>query len=91
MPKFEEIMAQMRGQMQDLLNENNVDKIAQGVKTLDALEAEYKTAQKESQDAKENLVKYVKEYAFKDKPEDSTHTEETPSLDELFEKEFNSK
>lgn len=89
--KFEEIMAQVRAILQNLLNEENVDKIAEGAKTLDSLEEAYKASQKEAQDAKENLVKYVKEYAFQDKGEDIAHIEETPSLDELFEKEFNSK
>ena len=88
MSKFNEIIAQMRGTLQGLLNDTNVDKVAEGAKALDALEAEYKTAQEEAQGAKDKLVKYVGEYAFQNKGEDNTHIEETPSLDELFEKEF---
>ena len=81
-------MAQMRGTLQGLLNDENVEKVAEGAKALDSLEAEYKTAQEEAQSAKDRLVKYVGEYAFQNKGNDDTHTEATPSLDELFEKEF---
>ena len=88
MSKFEEIMTQMKGTLQSLLNDENVDKVAEGAKALDALESEYKNTQQEAQSAKDKLVKYVGEYAFQNKGEDKTHTEETPSLDELFEKEF---
>ena len=89
MTKFEEKITQMKETLQSLLNDENVEKVAEGAKTLEALESEYKATQQEAQSAKDKLVKYVGEYAFKDKGEDSTHTEETPSLDELFEKEFN--
>ena len=88
MSKFEEIMSQARGILQGLLNDSNVDKVAEGAKALDALTEEYKASEKEAQSAKDNLVKYVGEYAFKDKGSDDTHTEETPTLDDLFEKEF---
>lgn len=88
MTKFEEIMAQMKGTLQSLLNDENVEKVAEGAKALEALEGEYKSALQEAQGAKDKLVKYVGEYAFNNKSEDITHTEETPTLDELFEKEF---
>lgn len=88
MSKFNEIIAQMKETLQGLLTDANVDQVAKGAKALDALEAEYKTAQEEAQSAKDKLVKYVGEYAFQNKGEDNTHIEETPSLDELFEKEF---
>ena len=91
MANFKEVLAQTREQLKGLLNDSNIDQIAQANKGLDALEAEYNNAEKQASEAKENLVKYVKEYAFNDKAEDTTHTEEAPTLDELFEKEFNSK
>lgn len=88
---FKDKMAHIRESVKGFLNSDNVEAITALSKELDGIEAEYETARKAESDAKENLVKYVKEYAF-DKPlEDSTHTEESPSLDDLITKEFANK
>lgn len=88
MSKFKELCATLRESVQGLVNETNVEKIAGVAKTIDAVEAEYETAEKETKEAKENLVKYVKEYAFKDKPEDKTGIETPPSIDDAIAEAF---
>ena len=88
MSKFNDILTELRHSVQGLVNETNVDAIARIAKNMDSLEAEYKTAETEKQEAKENLVKYVKEYAFKEKGKDETETALPPSLDEAIENAF---
>lgn len=88
MSKFSDTMAQIREFLKSSLTNDNIEQTTNASKQLDTLEAEYNAREKEVSEAKDNLVKYVKEYAF-DKPgEDTTHTGETPSLDDLIAKEF---
>lgn len=84
MAKFKETVVTLRGALQELINETNVDKIASMANTIDALEAEYDAQEKATQEARDSLVKYVKEYAFKEKAPDTTGTEEAPSLDDAI-------
>ena len=84
MSKFNELCTALRGAVQGLLDNTNVEKIAGIAKTIDGIEAEYNSAENEAKNAKENLVKYVKEYAFKEKPDDETGTAEPPCLDDAI-------
>ena len=88
MANFKENLAQAREILKGLLNENNIDKVAEGSNALDAMEKEYEASQKEAQGAKDKLVEYVGKYAFKDEPKDDAHLESPKSLDELFAEEF---
>lgn len=88
MANFNEILAKAKEQLQDLVDGNNVEKIAGIAKTFDSLETEYKAVEKEKQDAKDSLVKYVKEYAFKEKEPDTTGTDLPPTIDEAIEEAF---
>ena len=88
MSKFEELVTGLRGAVQELINETNVDKIASIAQSIDNLEVEYKTAEKATQEARDSLVKYVKEYAFKEKSEDHTGTQEPPSLEDAIAEAF---
>ena len=85
---FKEILQQMRTQTQALINDTNVEQVAQVAKQIDSLEEAYNAQESELQGARASLVKYVKEYAFKDKATDVTGTEKTPTLDEALAEAF---
>lgn len=88
MKTFKETIATLREHTQALLNETNIEAIATVAKEIDSLEALHEQAEEELQGAKDNLVKYVKEYAFKEKSPDLTGTVETPTLDDAIEEAF---
>lgn len=87
MNSFKELLAGVRTGLKGLLNETNVDAIASISKSLDDMEQSHATTEAECQSAKDNLVKYVKEYAFKEKSVDE-HLDNPPSLDEAFAEAF---
>lgn len=91
MTKYDEKANDLRNFIQALLNENNVEQIAEVSKAIDSLEEEHKKTEEELKGAKNTLVKYVKEYAFKNKSEDKTGIEKAPSLDEAFAEAFKEK
>lgn len=84
MSKFSEILTKIRNDVQGLVSPDNVEAIAPIAKGLDTLEAEYNTAEQATKEAKESLVKYVKEYAFKDKSDLDTGIEQPMSLEDAF-------
>lgn len=86
MSKFSEILTKIRNDVQGLVSSDNVEAIAPIAKGLDTLEEEYNISEQATKDAKENLVKYVKEYAFKDKSDLDTGIEQPMSLEDAFAK-----
>lgn len=88
MGKFKELATALRGAVQNLVNDTNVEAVAGIAKTIDSMEVEYETAEKETKEAKNTLVKYVKDYAFKEKPEDNTGVETPPTLDDAIAEAF---
>lgn len=86
MSKFSEILTKIRNDVQGLVSPDNVEAIAPIAKGLDTLEEEYNISEQATKDAKENLVKYVKEYAFKDKSDLDTGIEQPMSLEDAFAK-----
>lgn len=86
MGKFADTLAILRKDVEALTGAENVEQIANIAKSLDTLEAEYKTAEKETQDAKNNLVKYVKTYAFKETSGTDTGIEQPMTLEDAFAK-----
>lgn len=84
MSKFNEAAGALRESLKSMLTNDNVEQIAALNKQIDLLEAEHKATEHEVTEAKDTLVKYVKEYAFGEKQNQDTGTEKTPSLDEAF-------
>lgn len=83
MSKFNDLMGGVRTALKGLLNETNVEQVASITKSLDDMEHEHASTEAEVQSAKDNLVKYVKEYAFKDKQVDAG-LDKPVSLDDAF-------
>lgn len=90
MNNFKDLMAGVRTGLKGLLNENNVDAVASISKSLDDMEKVHANTEAEAQSAKDNLVKYVKEYAFKEKQVDAG-LDTPPTLDEAFAEAFKEK
>lgn len=88
MSKFNDAANMLRESLKGMITADNVEAIASLNNQIDILEAEHKEAQKETQEAKDTLVKYVKEYAFNEKANQDTGTEEALTLDEAFAKAF---
>ena len=84
MKTFEEVLASLRSDIQGMASSENVEKIAEMAKSLDTLEELHKDSEKEANDAKENLVKYVKEYAFKKPSQVDTGIETPVSIEDAF-------
>ena len=85
MKTFAEILSQLRQDIQGMASTENVEKIATMAKSLDTLEELHKDSEKQANDAKENLVKYVKEYAFKNPSKVDTGIEQPVSIEDAFE------
>lgn len=85
MKTFAEILSQLRSDIQGMASSENVEKIAEMAKSLDTLEELHKDSEKEANDAKENLVKYVKEYAFKKPSQVDTGIDAPVSIEDAFE------
>lgn len=86
MGKFADTIAILRKDVSELTSSDNVDKVAGISKNLDELEAEYNKSEEATKEAKENLVKYVKTYAFKEPVITDTGVETPLTLEEAFEK-----
>lgn len=89
MKTFAEILAQLRAEITELTTAENTEKIAGISKSLDILEDAHKSAEEEAKSAKENLVKYVKEYALKRPSQDNTGIEQPVSIEDAFENATN--
>ena len=89
MKTFAEILAQLRAEITELTTAENTEKIAGIAKGLDTLEDAHKSAEEEAKSAKENLVKYVKEYALKRPSQDNTGIEQPVSIEDAFENATN--
>lgn len=85
MKTFAEILAQLRAEITDLTTAENTEKIAGIAKSLDTLEDAHKSTQEEAKSAKDNLVKYVKEYALKKPSQVETGIETPVSIEDAFE------
>ena len=89
MKTFAEILAELRAEIVELTTAENTEKIAGISKSLDTLEGVHKNAEEEAKSAKENLVKYVKEYALKKPSQDITGIETPVSIEDAFENATN--
>lgn len=89
MKTFAEILADLRAAITDLTTAENTEQIAGIAKSLDTLEDAHRSAEEEAKSAKENLVKYVKEYAFKKPSQDNTGIEPPVSIEDAFENATN--
>ena len=89
MKTFADVLSQLRADIQGMASSENVEKIAEMAKSLDTLEEIHKDSEKEANDAKENLVKYVKEYAFKKPSQVDTGIESPVSIEDAFENATN--
>ena len=89
MKTFAEILSQLRAEITELTTAENTEKIAGISKGLDTLEDVHKNAEEEAKSAKENLVKYVKEYALKKPSQDITGIETPVSIEDAFENATN--
>ena len=85
MKTFEEILASLRSDIQGMASSENVDQIANMAKSLDTLEELHNDSKKEAAEAKENLVNYVKTYAFKKPAQNETGIETPVSIEDAFE------
>ena len=89
MKTFAEILAGLRAEITNLTTAENTEKIAGIAKGLDTLEEAHNSTEEEAKSAKENLVKYVKEYAFKKPSQDNTGIEKPVSIEDAFENATN--
>lgn len=86
--KFSEQKSQLEQLLNELTTAENAETIAQGKKALEAMCADYETANKDAQEAKSALVRIVSQTPVQFNTQgavEPTHEAPPPSMDEVIE------